>query len=330
MNREGSEDAAPKKEAKGKGKDVERKTLLSSDGQDSSVPAEAGLDVTSIVSRLGASANKLANDMIPWHPDSAHVADALSSRKAESHRAAPSPSTNEASSYRSSPAQAFAGGAFKSSHAQERYVEGESNFSTFLDGTSMPEMAEPANNELYGHEQNNGPRGLSRQMGQPGQTEPIVQSDGMDVVNLLNSGYIEVEEIDTTLAEDERMALRSRLFEDDEGESTADTWRGSQWENTLNFFPGSGVDHHSKQIYADLFGTADVEEAKSLWINQWRRVLSSYTDEVWGELSPLVSLAREEVSASRPTEDVSPAKLKALRRLQQILVHIRGFGEEDT
>ncbi|KAI4869300.1 hypothetical protein F4820DRAFT_407036 [Hypoxylon rubiginosum] len=324
MNREG-EEAASKGEIKGKGKDVERKTPSSPTRRDGSASVEASSGLTSIVSRLGASTSKLANDMIPWNPNSGHIADALPSRKAESSGASQYTGTNEASSYRNSSTQAIADRTFKSSPAQERRANSESDFSTFLDGTSIPEETEPASTELCGYEQSHGPGVFSWQTAQ---TAAIAQSDGMDVVDFLDSGwYNEVEDTAMILTDNERMILRRRLFEDGETESTAGTRQMKQWDNALNFFPGPGLDSYSVQEYVDLFGTSDVEEAKGLWINQWRGVLSNYTDEVWGDLSPLVSLAREEVSPSRPSEDASPSKLKALRRLQTILAHVRGVQE---
>ncbi|KAI1770930.1 hypothetical protein F4818DRAFT_445863 [Hypoxylon cercidicola] len=323
MNREG-EEAASEREIKGKGKE---KTPYSPPTQDKPAPVEARSDLSSIVSRLGGYTSKLANDMIPWHPNSAHISDALPSPKAEPSRASQYPSANEASSYRNSPTRAIADNTFKSSSARERYANGESDFSTFLNGTSIPEVTEPTNTKLCGYEQSPGPGSFPRQTTQ---TAAIAQSDGMDVVDFLDSGYDEVEETAIILTDGERMMLRRQLFEDSEAESTTGFPQRRQWENVLNFFPGPGLDSHSIQEYADLFGTSDVEEAKRLWINQWRGVLSSYTDEVWGDLSPLVSLAREEVSPSRPRQnalDASPSKLKALRRLQKILAHVRG-GQE--
>ncbi|XXG99092.1 Dynamin- GTPase protein [Hypoxylon texense] len=322
MNREG-EEAASKGEIKDKGKDVERKRPSSPTRQDGPAPVEASPSLTSIVSRLGASTSRLANDMIPWNLHSDHVADALPSHKAEPSGASQYSGANGASSYKNSSTQAIADGTFKSFPAREGHVNSESDFSTFLDGTSIPEETEPASTKLCGYEQSHEPGAFSRQTVQ---TAAIAQSDGMDVVDFLDSGYNEVEETAMILTDDERIALRRRLFEDKETENTAGTRQLRQWDNALNFFPGTGLDNHSIQEYTDLFGTSDVEEAKSLWINQWRDVLSSYTDEVWGDLNPLVSLAREEVRPSRPSEDasLSPSKLKALRRLQTILAHIRG------
>ncbi|KAI6087896.1 hypothetical protein F4821DRAFT_235438 [Hypoxylon rubiginosum] len=322
----GNEKAASDGEIKGKGKNVERETPSSPTEQDNPAHVKADFSLTSITSRLGASTSKLADNMIPWNLSSVHIADAVPSHKSESSRASQYPDANEASSYRSSPTRALADSTFKSFPVHERCAEGESDFSTFLDGASIPEVTEPTpNTKLCGYEQNHGP-GVSS--GRAAQTAAIAQSDGMDVVDFLDSfdssRYDEVYKTDITLTDDEQMMLRHRLFEDSETGNTIDAPQRRQWENALNFFPGSGSDRRGMQEYTDLFGTSDVEEARSLWMDQWRRVLSSYTDEVWGDLSPLVDLARVEVSPSRPGEDASPSGLKALRRLQQILVHIRG------
>ncbi|KAI1758907.1 hypothetical protein GGR53DRAFT_515514 [Hypoxylon sp. FL1150] len=318
----GNEEATSGREKKDKGKDVERETPSSPTGQDNVAHVEASSDLASITSRLGASTSKLANSMIPWHLDSAHMADAVPSPKAESSRVSQYLDANETASNRDGPTRTLADSMFKSLPTHEKYAQGESDFSTFLDGASIPEVTEPTNTKLCGYEQNHGPGVCS---GQAAQTAAIARSDGKDVVALLDSSrYDEVNETDVNLTHDEQTMLRYRLFEDNEMESRIDASQGRQWENALNFFPGSGLDSNIISEYTDLFGTSDIEEARGLWIDQWRRVLSSYAEEVWGGLSPLVSLAREEVRPLRPGEDPSPSELKALRRLQQILVHVRG------
>ena len=75
-------------------------------------------------------------------------------------------------------------------------------------------------------------------------------------------------------------------------------------------------------------GTSEPQEAREIWVTHWQDVFSSYTDEVWGNLSDLVGEAREELQAlstSRGEEEARPPESRALRRLQQILSHVRGF-----
>ena len=58
------------------------------------------------------------------------------------------------------------------------------------------------------------------------------------------------------------------------------------------------------------------------WREQWDGVLNRYTDEVWGDLLPLVKEARKEVE-DRRSDSSSTKEPKALRRLGAILRHLR-------
>lgn len=72
------------------------------------------------------------------------------------------------------------------------------------------------------------------------------------------------------------------------------------------------------------FGDVPRNEARQMWIEQWEGVLTKYTDEVWGNLLPLVVEAREEVKAikeDKPTTTLEQSK--ALRRLRLVLDHVR-------
>ncbi|KAI1407475.1 hypothetical protein F5Y13DRAFT_174712 [Hypoxylon sp. FL1857] len=276
---------------------------------------EAASLTTSVISRLGASASQLADNMLR-HPSSAHIADALPSSKAESSRAAQGGGGSEASTYKSAPTPATFDGTFRSTE-RGRYTPGESNFSSFLDSTSMLEDMEPRNLDKQDHEQGN-----DLEPGQMSRGAVIMADDGMDVVDFLDSRYGEVEDTAVSLTDDERVALRYRLFEN--GATSKHFSQRNQWEDILNFFPDMKPDSNGIQEYADLLGTSDLEEARSIWINQWQSVLSSYTDEVWGDLSPLVNAARGELASLSGSREASPSKPKALRRLQQILHHVRG------
>ncbi|KAI2616447.1 hypothetical protein GGS26DRAFT_578253 [Hypomontagnella submonticulosa] len=311
-------DKPPTKDTKGKGVATCLDDLESSptERDNCSDTVGAGSAPPSLISRLGVSTSKLARDMIFRHEGSAaYVANSISSSKGETSRPAQSTGMVEASTYKSNPARETPRGTFKSTEARERNVPSESDFLSFLDGADMPGVAEPSSIQRCEHEQTYHPIF--------GHTNAIAATDGMDVVNLLESGYVEVEDTDAFLTGTGQESLRHHLFED------GDTWKDGldrrQWENTLNFFPNPTSNDNDIQAYADLLGTHDLEEAKTIWINQWQRVLSSYTDEVWGELGPLVKVARDELTdLSRPDGEASPSHLKALHRLRQILNHIRG------
>ncbi|KAI0140168.1 hypothetical protein F4776DRAFT_615768 [Hypoxylon sp. NC0597] len=270
----------------------------------------------SVTSRLGASASRLAGNMLR-HPNSAHIADALPSSKAESSGAARGGVVNETSTYKCGLTPAPFDGTFKATQTRGQHTPGELNFSSFLDSTRTLDLMEPANLDRQGHEQSD-----DLQLGRMSQNAAIMVTDGMDVVDLLDSGYDQVEDTPVFLTDDERIALRHRLFES--GETSRHPSPREQWEDILNFFPEIKSNGNGIQEYANLLGTSDPEEARNIWINQWQHVLSSYTDEVWGDLSPLVKMAREELTSLSKSREASPSKPKALRRLQQILYHVRG------
>ncbi|KAI1094775.1 hypothetical protein F5B19DRAFT_443393 [Rostrohypoxylon terebratum] len=288
-----------------------------SDSTQIGAPAGPG----SIMSRLGASASKLTEDMIMQRPGGAQIiANALSSGKAESSGAAKGASVQEAASYKSRADPATYDRAFKSTRSREQSASDESNFSSFLDETGVLKIAETGHIENHTYEQD---QGLDSE--KDPQALAIMETDGMGVVSLLNSGYDEADEIIPPLTDDEKVALRSRLFDDSDNSRGFSLLRG-RWQDVLNFFPDfESNSNSSTRGVAGLLGTSDLEEARHIWVSQWQCVLSSYTDEVWGDLGPLVNVAREELdNLLEPLEDL-PSKPKALHRLQQILKHVRGM-----
>jgi hypothetical protein len=64
--------------------------------------------------------------------------------------------------------------------------------------------------------------------------------------------------------------------------------------------------------------------AREMWMDQWEGVLTRYTDEVWGNLLPLVTEAREEINAMKENPSGSTLEQsKALRRLRMVFNHVR-------
>ncbi|KZF23819.1 hypothetical protein L228DRAFT_246665 [Xylona heveae TC161] len=57
------------------------------------------------------------------------------------------------------------------------------------------------------------------------------------------------------------------------------------------------------------------------WLNEWEGVLNRYTDEVWGDLLPIVKDAREEIEQARKDDHDTMAG-RAVRRLGLILAHL--------
>ncbi|KAI1079409.1 hypothetical protein F5B20DRAFT_163001 [Whalleya microplaca] len=282
-------------------------------------------DTDNIVPRLATSARMLANDLMSHHSSGAYLAEALPSSKAESSGAQGTASA-ETWAYRNNTTQGLGDSAFKSARGQENKPDEESKFSAFLDGASLMEPVENEHDKRRGHGQDNNHVHLPNQ---PVSTAAVSSLDGLDVVKFLDSGYDEVwtEAPEDVLVGNERTSLRRHLFEDESMNRPA--YEQRRWAETLNFFPdfvwGSNSQCGSAELLNHL-GTTDPEEARNIWISQWQDVLSNYTDAVWGDLGPLVDAAREELdNLSKPSGERLPDQPKALRRLQQILSHVRGF-----
>ncbi|KAK6198345.1 Dynamin- GTPase protein [Pestalotiopsis sp. IQ-011] len=156
----------------------------------------------------------------------------------------------------------------------------------------------------------------------------IADSDGLEVVKLLDHGYSEVMLADPAvpMTKDQELRLRQALFR--EGSSADDTGKhASDWSNLLNFVPeyiSNGTSGWGYRELSEHMGTPDTMEASEIWAEQWGDVLSRYTDEVWGDLGALVQEARQEAGRIKSHEgDVGPSGPKAILRLRQILSHIR-------
>jgi len=221
----------------------------------------------------------------------------------------------------------------RTGQAQKHIAAEEASFAAFLDSGSVPMPSEPSGMEEAWRSavpDATTPQ-ITREM-EPASLSVAEQAarDGADVAALLSSdnGLDQVfEHVDEFPSPDDLEGLRKALF----GEATD---RGSPspvaWDNVLNFIPeylraptASGI-RPDDQLSTHL-GALDADEAWQMWIGEWSRVLTSYQDEVWGDLSALVSEARTEVrriEEAKPGE--KPPEPTALLRLRAILGHLRG------
>lgn len=153
--------------------------------------------------------------------------------------------------------------------------------------------------------------------------------DGNDVVQLLNGPSDELSNevfMPDPKAEDDALtpqavaSLREALFG-----PTGNQYQ-PRWDSLLNFTPDFANDPGASFDAQLHMGTADPAEARDIWLGQWNNVLTSYTDEVWGDLGQLVEEALKEVEQLNSTEDIPhrTSETKALDRLRQILGHVRG------
>ncbi|KAF4997090.1 hypothetical protein FGRMN_4099 [Fusarium graminum] len=157
------------------------------------------------------------------------------------------------------------------------------------------------------------------------------RSDGAALVDLLNgpSGELDAvllgaEDPDTEyggLTSEAANKLRETLF------PTNSVTHGPDWNDLLNFNPNylsqSGPEAElERQLH---LGTADTDEARTNWLQQWGNVLNGYTDHVWADLEPLIAEARKEVEDFGVQGLETAPDTKALDRLRQVLAHVRGF-----
>ncbi len=224
------------------------------------------------------------------------------------------------------------GDTMRAGQTQQHIAQEEASFAAFLDSDSVPVLSGPADMDGAWQSAASGPAVREAR----GATETASWSvaeqqarDGADVVALLSSDadLDEVfEHVNEPPSQEDLAGLRKALFGDGEGQGASSV----SWDHVLNFIPeyiqaqtapGFGPEGHLSMH----LGTTDTDEAWQTWIGQWSRVLTSYQDEVWGDLGALVDEARAEVrqiEEAKPGE--APPQPTALLRLRAILGHLRG------
>ncbi|CAK7225046.1 hypothetical protein SBRCBS47491_005758 [Sporothrix bragantina] len=315
---------------------------------------------SSVFSRIAQSAAGLSRDFVSARPSGGDLAALTSTDKAGPVSSGQSSQQSTAAGEGSAAAlPAWASPFTGSSHAQQHATAQDAAFAEFLDGADI-DMSLPTEpiiglNDSMG-DNNSGMESTwaahqtsSTYM----QTATITQQpssavaeqesrDGLDVVNLLAADGPPEEEPDygdIELAEDEIKALKRALFGNNNENTGSLPATHQNWDNVLNFIPdfvrpnplggyedeevsaGAPVKSHDTQA---TMGMTHSSESTRQWLDQWHDVLTRYDDEVWGGLSPLVALAREEVDQLQQSEpEQIPAGTKALDRLRQILGHLR-------
>ncbi|KAK1598084.1 uncharacterized protein LY79DRAFT_587176 [Colletotrichum navitas] len=149
--------------------------------------------------------------------------------------------------------------------------------------------------------------------------------DGQQVIDLLTAPdeLDDLEAIDNlhsfvSLREEE--SLRKALF------SGSGDGPASNWTTLLDFQPNFLQEGNIAELLQH-FGVTDPQQAKAMWIDSWADVLATYTDQVWGDLGFLAREAQKEINEAREqgtATTADPGGMQALRRLQQILAHVRG------
>lgn len=308
-----------KGKGKGKGKDIMREERQPDDTR------------YSMLSRIGNSATGLSRDIFQGTPTATDLANVIASGKSEAPSNSLPVALGESSSAIPQP-RIFGTGGFRSGEADVHTASEEYAFSDFLDNTRALIPAEPVELEYTWHEATHGSSGPDV-YGQSTVTDVSSvaeqqERDGGEVVRLLwqtddkmpeHEGYIMVSET-------ELGSLRQALLE----RGLPDQLSATDWNNALNFVPDflkeDIPDSEAKQVSMNSYmnmGVTEAAEAGSLWLEQWNRVLTSYTDEVWGDLVDLVRMARTEVDQLKEGNNVEPTHVPAVRQLRTILTRVR-------
>jgi hypothetical protein len=313
-------------DAKGKGRAKVADEEKSATGADQSSP-----NSSSILDRVVASATGLGRSAFAA-PSSNEISDTASNALANSGKGQPA-NTGGSSAWAEDshrpPPQGVPSQhgqplpAFRTGHSNEHIQSTEAEFSSFLDGIDSFTPSETV--ETGGIQEgrlkeerawNN--NDASHNLGQGYTSVEEQQShDGEDVLNLLS-------ETGTTLDTSELLPANEEAVNWNLTEEQLKILRGML--NEL-FPPGDahrtpGADHPLNLV--PNLASLDGEEGRQLWVEQWDGVLNRYTDEVWGDLLPLVVEAREEVQAMKDGAGTTSEQPVALRRLGLILGHIDG------
>lgn len=313
---------------KGKGKDVAKDHETQHEVE---IPRQA--DGNSVMSRLGRSAAGLSKSILQGAPSGQDLAKAVVPAKAGGSSSSSRHQDNsvaQASSSPRFPSEASGGAEFRSIQTDEHVAAEEAAFSEFLDSTSVSLSTEPAGFERAwqaANFANSTSTGYGTSGGRVSSSVAEQQErDGVEVVHLLSQADGEpLYEGSVTLSRTELETLRRALFEGDSAAQISAT----DWNNVLNFIPGflrgQDVDgmHGPEDTHMNL-GVTDTAEAGQIWLEEWNRVLTSYTDEVWGDLGDMVQQAQREVQQLKERGSSGQKQdSAALRRLQTVLTRVR-------
>lgn len=291
---------------------------------------------SSILSRVAASASGLARDALST-PDSNELHDRAISAFANTGKGQPS-ATNGSSTWAESSAaaqqprsRATGASAFRLGNEEEHVKRTESEFTSFLNGIDPFVPSENGGGGPFDEVWSRTRTGVRVESSSPPFRTVSEQEklDGEEVLSILsNSGTMDAsfeaapaeERFDWGLSTEQLSQLRAMtkdLFPPPEPHKT------TPLDHPLNILPsleGTTIDGGVQHL--DMIG--EPSAARHAWTEQWGNVLTRYTDEVWGDLLPLVKEARREVEdiENDPTTTEQP---KALRRLGAILGHLRTF-----
>jgi hypothetical protein len=320
--------------SKGKG----RSSPSNSSPKESRLPSDA----TTYVSKLQSSTTSLARSFLTTSSrEAAHI---LSSNLADSGKSGASSSSNgvhgESSLTRQAPAlnsgqgpstdlnksfrEYYNHGSATSQHFKE-FSEPKASFDAHI-------LSHPTPNS-WAREFTSSQRSSNQgRHDSPPQdhTNPVDRyNDGVEVLALLSDPhFVAISDVYDTeeLSPDAVADLFSQNFSSSE-QQAADRIRTAlpsppvhnpvSEPNALNLFPDFGISHHPH-----IGTTQDDHFASQISISQWSNVLNGYTDEVWGDLLPVVQKIKKQLEEAK--DDKKHLDALAFMRLKMILGHLDG------
>lgn len=311
-------------DADGKGKGIATK--------DNNQDSEEQLVEEPFASRLGRSAVGLSKSILQGAPATDDLTNFASSGKSGASSASSQLGTwAQGSSSHAASGSGLAGGngggaAFRSTQTNAHIAAEEEAFSNFLDNTSVLAQTEPVGLDGSFHGATpEAPGSASYGRARTAVNSSVAEQeerDGVEVVRLLSQADDEIPAYDgdITISKPEMESLRRALFESGTAQISA-----SDWNNLLNFIPDFLRDEPESLASSRMqLGVIDTSQAGQLWLEEWNRVLTGYTDEVWGDLGDLVQEARNEVEQIKDQQqEKARTDPKALRRLRTILTRVR-------
>ncbi|KAK5651748.1 hypothetical protein OQA88_11710 [Cercophora sp. LCS_1] len=273
-------------------------------------------DNKGILSRIAKSAAELPSALLNTSDIPSELSRLATNEKGETSRSREG-TTGQVESSTTFGTGVPASSTIRSRQAEDHITREEASFSAFLDGTEVQQSTHPDGRGLWEYPQPAQGPSLQPDSGFRSVAEQEAR-DGEDVLALLSEA-LEPEPylpLDEAVSERDMSALRRALFEDGVNEGNV----AVAWDNVLNFVP-----EHLREVRNPNSKPGHDNTSWQSWVEQWSRVLTSYQDEVWGDLSDLLIEAREEVQRLEQVRpDEKPPQPVALLRLRAILGHLRG------
>jgi len=310
---------------------------------------------SSILERVTASATGLAHSAFAA-PTSNELSDAataaLTSTGKGRQLGGSSGSLAESSRSNQQTSQGQSLPSIRAGHREEHIINAESEFSSFLDGidsfapsSELYDQVDPSIGQALDIlvERANGR--MDARCDQAGQglyntVDEQQQHDGDAVLSILSNPSATTNELEALSVDDE--ALNWDLTDQqiswlrtvvDELFPPPDEHISMSTKHPLNLIPHivsttsdpvPFIDTTLEDLYMYFGQDVPRDAARQVWMEQWEGVLTRYTDEVWGNLLPLVVEAREEIKTIKEGyHGATIGQSKALRRLRLVLDHVR-------